>query len=306
MVEGEALMARKRELLSMKKNYQHHEFFDLDKMGGAEVEAAIRKMQEAAGVPLAGAKKPADKSRSAAPGDDWDVVASTSKKGHSIPVDEKKVKTFKLWDKAQVLPGNLLKGLTRFDNVITPSEETHLANFVADQLQKGRKSELRGSTLVVPPRGSRHPTQLQYGIAYNYQDHSVGGRHQVEVMPAVLEELVQKLIAEGIVSASQKPNTAVVNVYDEGCSLPPHIDSKSFTRPICTVSLNADADMLFGEKAGRIDKTPTGAWEGCAVPLPRRSVLLLPDEVCANDVEHCIPPVKAKRISITFRATPKR
>jgi hypothetical protein len=35
------------------------------------------------------------------------------------------------------------------------------------------------------------------------------GRAPVEAMPAVLEELAQKLVAEGILQPSQKPNTAV-------------------------------------------------------------------------------------------------
>jgi len=97
----------------------------------------------------------------------------------------------------------------------------------------------------------------------------------------------------------------VVNVYEDGDALPPHVDSKAFARPIVTVSLGADADMIFGEAAGRVAKSPAGGWDGFTLPLPRRSVLLLPDEACANDVEHCVPAVRGKRVSITLRSHAK-
>ena len=116
-----------------------------------QVEAAIHKMQEKAAA--AANAKQQDRA-AAAPGDDWEVVGSGAKKGTGAGgvVDEKRVKTFKvcssllqrssahrpppalqqpqppraarlapqMWDKADVLRGNLLKGATRYDNVRTP------------------------------------------------------------------------------------------------------------------------------------------------------------------------------------------
>jgi len=227
-------------------------------------------------------------------------VQPTKKGQQRGMVDEKRVGTFTLHDKSGIMSGNLLQGLLLYHNVLQASEEQQLLDFVNDQVGRGKRRELAGTTFVPAHRSSKRAAQLQYGLAYNYAEQTVGGT-QVEAMPEVLLQLANKLVTEGIIQPSQRPNTAVVSCYEEGECLPPHVDSKDFTRPICTLSLLSSADMCFGDKAGRIDVNPAGGMDGFPVTLPRRSVVVLQDGVCSNDVQHGVGPVKGRWISVTLR-----
>jgi len=296
------LQQRKRELLSLKKSLGHQEYFDLENMSVAQLENAIKRLQESVGNKK-GAQRTSTNDNVARPGDDWEVVHTTKKKEAPSIVDEKLVKTFNVSDKLNVINGNLLRGLALYHNVIDQKYESFLVNFINEQLARGKRKELKGATYVPAHKGSKRGAQLHYGIFCNYADNSAGGK-DVEPLPEVLLDLSSTLITEGIIPPNLKPNTAVVNVYEEGDQLQPHVDSKDFLRPICTISLLSEADVVFGDNGGRIELHPNGQLDGYSFQLPRRSVLLA-DDVAANDVQHAIAPLKSRRMSVTFRRHPQ-
>ena len=90
----------------------------------------------------------------------------------------------------------------------------------------------------------------------------------------------------------------IINFYAEGDCIPPHIDHLDFTRPFVTLSLLTEQPILFGEKIGIVDDGEFKA--PFSTPLPVGSVLVL-DGNGANVAKHCVPAVKADRVSITFR-----
>lgn len=62
------------------------------------------------------------------------------------------------------------------------------------------------------------------------------------------------------------PDSCIVNVYEEGDCIPPHIDNHDFVRPFCTVSFLSECDILFGSNL-RI--AGPGKFDGSfAIPLP--------------------------------------
>jgi len=293
----------KRQLLHLKKTTDHREYFDLDNMTLQQLESTIKRVQEANGLSTTtnADRGQRGRGRSGAandtgsrPGDDWEVVAPT-KKGAVRPSDEKKVLMFTSPDR-KGMTSNILHGLVMFADFLSAQEENQLLNFVNDQVAKGARRELAGNTY----NKVKHMTaQLHYGVFYNMAQNAPGGK-QVEPMPEELNRIVMKLINEGILHQNQRPNTAVVSVMEEGDGMLPHVDSKEFARPICTVSLLSDADMLFGDKSGQIEAHGIGNMDGFALSIPRRSAIRL-DDLVANDVEHAMSPVKSKRIVITFR-----
>ena len=266
----ETIQNLKRQLLHLKKTTDHREYFDLNNMTMQQLEFTIKRVQDTNGLtpPINVDRGQRGRGRievvadnGSRPGDDWEVVVQT-KKGAVRPSDEKKVLTFKSPDR-KGMTHNILHGLFMYPDFLSPQEENQLLNFVNDQVAKGARRELAGSTY----NKVKHMTaQLHYGVFYNIAENAPGGK-QVEQMPEELNRIVMKLINEGILKQNQRPNTAVVSVMEEGDGMLPKIESKEFARPICTVSLLSDADMLFGDKGGQIEAHGIGLFSfPCTFP----------------------------------------
>jgi hypothetical protein len=62
------------------------------------------------------------------------------------------------------------------------------------------------------------------------------------------------------------PDSCIVNMYDPGDCIPPHIDSHDFVRPFCTVSFLSECNILFGSS---LKIAGPGEFTGSfAIPLP--------------------------------------
>ena len=46
-----------------------------------------------------------------------------------------------------------------------------------------------------------------------------------------------RLEARGVVAAADRPDSCIVNLYERGDCIPPHIDHRDFARPFVTLSL---------------------------------------------------------------------
>lgn len=304
--DADILQNLKRQLLHLKKETDHREYFDLDNMTIQQLESTIKRVREANGISSVQNNDRAVRGRGrgsastengSRPGDEWEVVAPTKKGAmrSNAAMDEKKVQTFRARDR-NGMTDNILNGLFMFPDFLSAQEENQLLNFVEDQVRKGERRELQGMTFH---KAKNMSAQLHYGVFYNMAENAPGSK-QVEPMPEELNKFVTKLINEGILTQKQRPNTAVVCVMEEGDGMLPRVDSKEFARPLCTLSLQSDGDMLFGDKSGQIESHGLGNMDGYALPVPRRSVVRL-DDLVANDVQHAITPVKMKRVTITFR-----
>ena len=62
------------------------------------------------------------------------------------------------------------------------------------------------------------------------------------------------------------PDSCIVNIYDEGDCIPPHIDNHDFVRPFCTVSFLSECNIVFGTNLSIVGP---GQFSGpIAIPLP--------------------------------------
>lgn len=74
------------------------------------------------------------------------------------------------------------------------------------------------------------------------------------------------MIGEHIIPPTCVPDSCIVNIYEVGDCIPPHIDHHDFLRPFCTVSFLTKCNILFGSNleivgAGKF-KSPV------SIPLP--------------------------------------
>ena len=68
----------------------------------------------------------------------------------------------------------------------------------------------------------------------------------VDAMPQELEALADRLVRWGIIPRPLRPDSAIINVYEVGECIPPHIDHHDFVRPFVTLSLLSEEPIMFG------------------------------------------------------------
>lgn len=145
---------------------------------------------------------------------------------------------------------------------------------------------------------------IQFGCCYNYATDKSGNppgilrSEMVDPMPHLFKVIIKRLIRWHVLPHTCVPDSCIVNVYDEGDCIPPHIDNHDFLRPFCTVSFLSECNIVFGLN---LKIEGPGEFSGAmAIPLPVGSVLVFNGNA-ADVAKHCVPAVSSKRISITFR-----
>lgn len=124
-------------------------------------------------------------------------------------------------------------------------------------------------------------------------------------MPSCLLFLMDRVKEEGIMP--EKPEQCVINEYEPGVGIHPHIDSTLFGDQVINISLGADIVMDFYSPGDEQKKS---------VLLPRRSLLLVEGKARfgwkhgiayrkSDKLENGMVLKRNKRISITFRLANK-
>jgi alkylated DNA repair dioxygenase AlkB len=129
----------------------------------------------------------------------------------------------------------------------------------------------------------------QYGPIYNYSTRTLNNKLE-EVPKWICDLIYPKLMKLG--KFFIPPNQIIINEYKIGQGITKHTDASVFGPTIASLSLLSDTNIIFGQNRNQ-DKNISKI-------LERRSLIILTDEARAN-WHHHIPPVKEKRISITFR-----
>ncbi|KAJ4822187.1 hypothetical protein Tsubulata_022725 [Turnera subulata] len=203
-------------------------------------------------------------------------------------------------------PTNILEGLELHTEVFDAEEQKAIVDCVYNLQRMGRKRQLRARTYSEPQRWMRGKGRvtIQFGCCYNYAMDKNGRPpgiirdEEVDPLPPLFKQMIRRLVKFHVLPPTCIPNSCIVNIYEEGDCIPPHIDHHDFLRPFCTVSFLTEANILFGTN---LKAVAAGEFSGpVSVPLPCGSVLVLNGNG-ADIAKHCVPGVPAKRISITFR-----
>ncbi|XVF45761.1 hypothetical protein PTKIN_Ptkin02bG0232100 [Pterospermum kingtungense] len=201
---------------------------------------------------------------------------------------------------------NVLKGLELYTKVFNAEEQKKIVECVYNLQRMGQKGQLRERTYSEPKKWMRGKGRvtIQFGCCYNYAVDKNGNPpgiirdEEVDPLPPLLKQMIKRMVRWHILPPTCVPNSCIVNIYDEGDCIPPHIDHHDFVRPFCTVSFLTECNILFGSSLKILSP---GEFSGPAsIPLPVGSVLILNGNG-ADIAKHCVPAVPGKRISITFR-----
>lgn len=215
-------------------------------------------------------------------------------------------KDFVFIERINGTPVNVLQGLELHTHVFSAAEQKTIVDYVYSLQKKGQKGQLRERTYSEPRKWMRGKGRvtIQFGCCYNYAVDKKGNPpgiirdEEVDPLPPLFVSIIKRLVGWHVLPRTAVPNSCIVNIYEEGDCIPPHIDHHDFVRPFCTVSFLTECNILFGSNLKIIGP---GEFSGpVAIPLPVGSVLILNGNG-ADVAKHCVPAVPARRISITFR-----
>lgn len=201
---------------------------------------------------------------------------------------------------------NILDGLELHKGVFSAAEQIRIVKYVEKLDQMGKNGELKERTYTAPAKWMRGKGRvtIQFGCCYNYAPDKNGNpsgilkNGTVDPLPDLLKVMIRRLVGWHVMPSTCVPDSCIINIYEEGDCIPPHIDSHDFVRPFCTVSFLSECNIVFGSNLKIVGP---GQFAGAiAIPLPVGSVLVLKGNG-ADVAKHSVPAVPTKRISITFR-----
>lgn len=201
---------------------------------------------------------------------------------------------------------DVLQGLVISHDAISDFFENELIAFVQTQCERGRNGELKKPTYLRASGARSQGNQresIMYGGFFDFNLARPGKRGLVPPFPPILERLVDHLVNNNYLPSDVRPDSCIINRYDKGDCIPPHVDHSSYYRPISTLSLLGEEPMLVGSRFRTVRPCTWTPTCGKTILLPRRSLLVLGGN-SANIAKHCISSCSGPRISITLRKQP--
>ncbi|XP_042022127.1 RNA demethylase ALKBH10B-like [Salvia splendens] len=197
---------------------------------------------------------------------------------------------------------NIAEGLKLYEDLFDDSEILKLNNVVNDLRAAGKRGQLQGQTFVAlkrPMKGhGREMIQLGVPIAdAPPEDEVASGTSRdpkIEPIPVALQDVVERLLNKNVVST--KPDSAIIDIFNEGDHSQPNIWPQWFGRPVCVISLTV-CEMSFG-KAMPVDNP--GSYR-CALKLslsPGSTIVM--QGRSADVARHAIPSLQRQRMLVTL------
>ncbi|KAI8640380.1 hypothetical protein BD408DRAFT_484212 [Parasitella parasitica] len=180
-------------------------------------------------------------------------------------------------------------GLFLIQNVITPSEESYLVESVNKEVWSG---------LGIGPNPELKRRTQQYGHLFSYRYRKVVDKYGP--LPEFAHFLVERIMENKWMPNT--PNHLLVNEYDPGQGIMPHVDAPALFGPaILSLSLLSECIMKF-----------TFEEQHAEIVLPRRSLAVLTGDArykfkhsiskdLTETTDSGISIERNKRISFTFR-----
>ncbi|XP_010255802.1 PREDICTED: uncharacterized protein LOC104596380 isoform X2 [Nelumbo nucifera] len=196
---------------------------------------------------------------------------------------------------------NVVKGLKLYEDIFTDSELSKLDDFLNELRTAGRNGELSGETFILFNKqlkgNKRELIQLGVPIFGQIKDEATSKVHKcdIEPIPSVLQAVIDNLVHWRLIPESRKPNSCIINFFDEGEYSQPYLKPPHLDQPISTLLLS-ESTMAFG----RVLVNHNGNFKGSLMLSLKEGSLLVMRGNSAEMARHVICPCSNKRVSITF------
>ncbi|XP_020590026.1 RNA demethylase ALKBH5-like [Phalaenopsis equestris] len=201
---------------------------------------------------------------------------------------------------------NILEGLALYTGVFSKNDEKRILDFVFNLRDRGRAGLLRPRTYSEPRKWMcrKGRITIQCDCCYNFTEDKQGNPTEIlrydemDPKPYAIKRMVKWLIRWSILPPVCIPNSCIINIYEKGSCIPPHIDHHGFVRPFYTVSFISRSNILFRNEINIIGP---GEFRGSIeIPLPMGSMLVLKGNG-ADLAKYCILGVRYPRVFVIFR-----
>ncbi|MQL72411.1 hypothetical protein Taro_004751 [Colocasia esculenta] len=211
-----------------------------------------------------------------------------------------RIKTFKGFVAKEPVKGhmvNVVKGLKMYEDIFTGSELFRLADFINELRLAGRRGELSGHTFMLfnkQLKGNKREI-IQLGVPI-FQPTKDDVESHIEPIPEVLQSAVDHLIQWRLIPDSRKPNSCIINFFDEGEYSQPYFKPPHLENPVSTLLLS-ETTMTFGRF---LVSDHHGNYKGSLTLTLKEGSLLVMRGNSADVARHVICPSSNTRVSITF------
>ncbi|THG15481.1 RNA demethylase ALKBH10B-like [Camellia sinensis] len=197
---------------------------------------------------------------------------------------------------------NVVRGLKLYEDVFTDSELSKLGDFVNELRVAGQNGELSGETFILynqQTKGNKRQL-IQLGAPiFGHIEEEATTKHEksyIEPIPTLLQSVIDHLVQWHLISENKKPNSCIINFFDEGESSQPFLKPPHLDQPISTLLLS-ESVMAFGRT---LITDNDGNYKGTLMlPLKEGSLLVMRGN-SSDMARHVMCPSPNKRVSITF------
>ncbi|CAL5427839.1 unnamed protein product [Camellia sinensis] len=197
---------------------------------------------------------------------------------------------------------NVVRGLKLYEDVFTDSELSKLGDFVNELRVAGQNGELSGETFILynqQTKGNKREL-IQFGAPiFGHIEEEATTKHEksyIEPIPTLLQSVIDHLVQWHLISENKKPNSCIINFFDEGESSQPFLKPPHLDQPISTLLLS-ESVMAFGRT---LITDNDGNYKGTLMlPLKEGSLLVMRGN-SSDMARHVMCPSPNKRVSITF------
>ncbi|KAK4788209.1 hypothetical protein SAY86_019528 [Trapa natans] len=229
-------------------------------------------------------------------------LCSSHKQCESRPSQIKLTKGFSAKEPVRGHMVNLVKGMKLYENILSDSELLKLINFVSDLRTAGQNGELSGETYILfnkQIKGNKREL-LQFGVpifGHRLEEAAVNSEtSNIQPIPHLLQSVIEHLVQWQLLPVYKKPNSCIINFFDEGeysqpFWKPPHLD-----QPISTLFLS-ESTLMFGRF---LVNDGEGNYKGKFTLSPKEGSLLVMRGNSCDMARHATCPSPNKRIAISF------
>ncbi|XP_040379899.1 RNA demethylase ALKBH10B isoform X2 [Oryza brachyantha] len=192
---------------------------------------------------------------------------------------------------------NVVKGLKIYEDVFTTSELMRVADFINEIRQAGRNGELSGETFIFfnkQIKGNKREI-IQLGVPL-FQPTTEESNCHIEAIPLVLQAVIDHLVLWRLIPESRKPNSVIINFFDEDEHSQPYFKPPHLDNPISTLLLS-ETTMAFGRS---LVTDSNGNYKGPLTLSLKQGSLLVMRGNSADMARHVVCPSSNRRVSITF------
>jgi hypothetical protein len=197
---------------------------------------------------------------------------------------------------------NVVRGLKLYEDIFTDVELSKLVDFVNDLRVAGQNGELSGETFILynqQKKGNKREL-VQLGVPIfgqiNEDDKNKLHKSYIEPIPALLQDVIEHLIQWRLIPQNKKPNSCIINFFDEGEYSQPFLKPPHLEQPLSTLLLS-ESTMAFGHK---LLSDGEGNYRGPLMLSLKEGSLLVMRGNSSDTARHVMCSSLNQRVSITF------